>query len=689
MEIGTEEIPARFIPQALGAMRELMEACLRDNRVSYGKVIPLGTPRRLVLSVEDVAEKQEDVASKVLGPPVKVAFDEGGRPTKAALSFAEKQGVEVDELLREETEKGLYLCAVKERGGGKTAAVLADLLPALILSIPFPRSMRWGMLDIRFVRPIRWILALFGSEVIPFSLDGIASGNVTYGHRFMSPGPVVVRGAEEYLQAMAERHVLLDPERRMEAVRRAVMEAAERDGGEAVIERDLLTEVSNMVEYPVAACGHFSPEYLGLPREVLVSAMGKHQKYFPVQDARGELLPKFVVVSNTRVSDERVVREGNERVLRARLADAKFFFDEDVERPLERYVDELRGRVFQTELGTIYDKVQRVQELAGYLAECLAPEMKGTVERAAYLCKADLETEMVGEFPDLQGTMGREYARISGESEEVAQAVYEHYLPRFADDALPRSDAGAVLAIADRMDSIVGCFYVGLAPSGSEDPYGLRRQALGIIAILRDRVYRLSLAGAVERAGAVLERNVGRAAGAVVQEEVISFVVQCFSHLLLAEGFAYDLVDSVIAAGCDDVIEVEKRLRALAEFRQRPDFERLTITFKRVSNILPPEDMGEVSRDLLREPAECSLAQSLSEVEDRIRGALREERYGDALLAIATLRDPVDRFFDEVLVMERDEELRRNRLALLGSVASLFVPVADFKSIVVEQRVGG
>lgn len=680
LEIGTEEIPARFIPQTLSSMRDLMGRYFEDYRIPHGPIIPLGTPRRLVLKVEGVAERQQEAVSKVIGPPVKVAFDEGGRPTKAALSFAERQGVAVEELGREDTERGMYLCVVKERAGEEAASLLAELLPKLILAIPFPRGMRWGTLEIRFVRPIHWIVALFGSQVIPFSLDGIASGNVTYGHRFMSPGPVAVRDVEQYMRAMADGHVLLDPGQRLQAVRHVVAEAARREAGEAVMDEALLDEVTNMVEYAVAGCGRFSSQYLTLPRDVLISAMGKHQRYFPVEDGAGKLMPRFVFVSNTRVSDEGVVREGNERVLSARLADAKFFFDEDTKRPLADYVEELAGRVFQAELGNVYDKAQRVQEIAGYLAERLSPRVEEMVRRAAWLCKADLETEMVGEFPDLQGIMGREYALASGEGEAVAQAIYEHYLPRYAGDNLPRSDAGAIVAVADRVDSIVGCFAVGLIPSGSEDPYGLRRQALGTVAILRDRGYRFSLTALVNQAAAVLEHSMSVDTNSV-RSDVISFVNQRMAYLFLTEGYAQDLVNSVIAAGCDDVVQVEKRLQALDEFRRRPDFDKLTVTFKRVSNILPDEEVGQVREDLFCEPAEDELARSVSEVKGRIQEALRRERYGDALQAIATLRRPVDQFFDSVLVMEKDQALRRNRLALLAAVAAFFKPVADFKKI--------
>ncbi|RLB07319.1 MAG: glycine--tRNA ligase subunit beta, partial [Deltaproteobacteria bacterium] len=492
LEVGTEEIPSLFIPKALDAMKEILKNEMDAQRVDYGEIKAVGTPRRLALFAE-LEQRQRPLEKERLGPPKNVAFDTQGRPTKAALGFAQREGVRVDDLEIVHTGKGEYLCVRKQEAGRQTREILSEVLPRLIASIPFPKSMRWSDLELRFARPIHWILALFDAEVVPFTMENLTSASFTRGHRFLHPDLIEVKGFKDYLEGLRQASVVVDPEERRELIRRRVREAAQKVGGRPLEDEDLLEEITYLVEYPVAICGRFDNGYLDLPKEVLITAMQQHQRYFPVVDGQGRLLPYFVAVSNIMARDMEVVREGNERVLRARLADAQFFFQEDQKVPLEQRVQELKGVIFQAKLGTSYEKVIRIRELALRLAEELAPEDKEVVARGAYLCKADLVTEMVGEFPHLQGVMGREYALRSGEDPAVAQVIFEHYLPRFAGDALPSTKAGDMVSIADKLDTIIGCFGVGLIPTGASDPFALRRQALGIIHIILDKGYTISL----------------------------------------------------------------------------------------------------------------------------------------------------------------------------------------------------
>ncbi len=471
LEIGTEEIPAGFIPQALHDLENLVRKELETNRIDFENVRSLGTPRRLVLFVESVSERQRDWEEKKIGPSRQAAFDKDGNPTRAAIGFAKGQSVPVESLQVVQTEKGEYVCATKKEAGKPTADLLPLLFPRMILSIPFQKSMRWADVPIRFVRPIHWILALFGGETIPFEIGNVRSGNVTYGHRFMRPGAIPVEGFQDYLKKTREAFVLVDPGERKKKIEEEMAREETTLSGQVLKDEELLDEVSFLVEYPVALCGGFDSKFLSLPAEVLIHSMKEHQRYFPIVDRQGRLLPQFICISNIAPADPKVVIKGNERVLRARLADAAYFFQEDMKVPLEKRVEQLKQVVFQAKLGTSYEKMSRFRQLASWIAERIDPALKGAVERAAFLCKADLVTGMVGEFPKLQGIVGREYARLSGEKTEVAEAIHEHYLPAFAGDRLPGSPIGDIVSMADKMDTIVGCFGVGLAPTGTADPF--------------------------------------------------------------------------------------------------------------------------------------------------------------------------------------------------------------------------
>ncbi len=680
LEVGTEEIPSRFIPQALEGMGEILRKEMEVQRVEWGEIKWMGTPRRLTLFAE-LEESQRPLEKERIGPPKSAAFDPQGKPTKAALGFARREGVSVEELEVVEKEKGEYLCVRKQEGGKQTREILSEVLPRLITSIPFPKSMRWADLELHFARPIHWIVALFDGETVLFTLENLTSAPFTRGHRFLHPDSIEVKGINDYLEKLRQASVIVDPGERKELIRRGVQEAAQQVGGRPMEDEDLLEEVTYLVEYPEAVLGAFDSEYLDLPREVLVSAMQQHQRYFPVVDGQGGLVPYFVAVSNTTPRDMDVVRQGNERVLRARLADAQFFFQEDQKVSLEERVEELKGVIFQAKLGTSYEKVMRFRELAVRLAEELVPADKEVVARGAYLCKADLVTEMVGEFPQLQGVMGREYALLSGEDPAVAQVIYEHYLPRFAGDKLPTATAGDLVSIADKLDTIIGCFGVGLIPTGTSDPFALRRQALGVIHIILAKGYSLSLSALIKMGLEPLMAKIERYPEEV-QTDIQAFFRGRFVNLLVSQGYSGDLVEAVLSVQVDDLVDARSRMEALNTFRRRPEFEPLAVAFKRVANILRKVDYKEgADPSLFETPQEEGLHQRYQEIEGRFSGSIKTGDYEGALAELAMLRAPVDEFFDHVLVMTDDEKLRANRLALLGEIDRLFSQIADFSQV--------
>jgi len=687
LEIGSEEIPAGFLPGALDALGELAAGALKESRLSHGAVTTMGNPRRLALIVREVAERQEDSVREVTGPPKKAAYDTDGRPTKAAEGFARSQGVDVGSLKVISTDKGEYLCAVIDEPGRPATEVLAEVLPKLILSIPFPKSMRWRDGEIRYARPIHWILALLGHEIIDFELDGIKSSNLSRGHRFMSPGAFMVQGAGSYLHQCADSFTILDPAERRRMVEEQISELAASLGADVLPDEGLMVEVGNLVEYPVALMGRFDKEFLNLPREVLVNAMREHQRYFALTDKDGYLMPNFITVSNTKAEDMDVVRAGNERVLRARLSDARFFFEEDMAKTLEDRVPELKKVVFQEKLGSVYDKVQRVVHLSEYVAETLYADNDITrhAKRAAKLCKADLVTSMVYEFANLQGIVGCDYAHRNGEHEEVSAAIMEHYMPRFSGDAVPRTKTGTAVSIADKMDTIAAIFSIGKTPTGSMDPYALRRQALGIISIIYQGAISMSLRALVSRAVELLKVEQDKRAR--LEAEVLEFFRQRVNILLTGEGFSYDTVDAVLAREFDDIIDVKDRIISLAEFRKTSEFAPFMTAFKRVANIIPEGFEGAVDEGLLSDDAEKELLAHYRSISQEVFSLIDGGRYMDALSKIATLRPYVDKFFDDVMVMDKDEKIRDNRLALLNLLAGMFFRIADLKEISVA--VGG
>lgn len=680
LEIGTEEIPAGFLPPAMADLERLLRKELESARVRFDAVRTLATPRRLAVVVSGVAVEQERQELTVTGPSVQVAFDPQGNPTKAAQGFARANGVEVSELSRMETDKGAYIYISKVLEGRPVADLLPEMLPRVIMAIPFRKSMRWKDLDIRFARPIHWLVALFDGLVVPFTLGNLQTGNLSRGHRFMAPAPFPVQDAAGWEKELERRFVIADPQRRKEIIAREVERVAHSLGGEMISDPALLEEVSYLVEDPTPLCGSFEEKYLELPRELLITTMRGNQRYFTLNSPQGELLPRFITVANTRAEDPQVVVRGNERVLRARLSDAMFFWKEDQKVALESRLENLKNVVYQAKLGTSYEKVMRFRQIALCLADRLDPAARELTERAALLAKCDLETGMVYEFPELQGVMGREYARLEGEDSRVCTAIYEHYLPTQAGGELPSDTVGAFVSIADKIDTVCGCFGVGLIPTGTADPFALRRSAIGILNILLSRGFRVSLPELVDRSLGLLEPKLTRPL-AEVRAEVLEFFRGRFFHMLTAQNWPQDVVDAVLAAAFDDPVDALERVKALSALKGMENFEPLAVAFKRIVNIIKGGLDRPVDPALFQASCEGELYGALQKVQGEVEARVEAGDYAAALQAIATLRGPVDNFFDGVMVMDKEEAVRENRLALLTSVARLFKGTADFSRI--------
>ncbi|HUW65497.1 MAG TPA: glycine--tRNA ligase subunit beta [Spirochaetia bacterium] len=691
LEIGTEEMPARFISAAMASLSELAQARLAEERLICGPVRTAATPRRLALLVEDLPDRQPPLVREVKGPAAKAAFDEDGRPTRAGAGFAKSQGVRIEDLVvRPGTHpKGGsgsgtvdYVFAIQEKAGRPLTDVLRDVAPALITSLSFPKPMRWGSLEFPFIRPIRWLVALLDDAVVDFELAGCRAGRRTYGHRVLGRA-VELAHAAQYFERLREIYVIADVEERRETILRQIHALAGAAGGSVREDPDLLEEVNNLVEYPTALAGRIEEEYLSLPRAVLITSMREHQRYFPVEMPGGSLAPLFITVRNGSADHLDTVRTGNERVLRARLADAAFFYREDLRQPLESRVEDLRKIVYLEGLGTLYDRTRRIGELAGKIAGAMSltgQDLKH-LERAATLAKADLTTAMVYEFTELQGTMGREYATAGGEHPAVAQAIYEHYLPRFAGDELPASPAGCALALADKLDHVAAIFSQNLLPSGSQDPYALRRQALGVCHIVLAGDFHLSLSRLVAWTFEGLAGFSFKLEEQVAQTEVLEFFRSRVRGLFLERGLSYDTVEAVLSYGCDDIADVWARAAALQDFRAGQEFTSLMAAYARPHHLSKDAPAGRVNPSLFRDPAEEDLYRrclaSRMEVERYMAGA----DYGRALGAIAGLAGPVDNFFNAVMVMVDDPELKQNRLALLQEVAALTASVADLSRL--------
>jgi glycyl-tRNA synthetase beta chain len=687
-EIGAEEIPAGFVPPALRQLKEDLARGLDEARLDHGEVEAVGTPRRLAVWARAVAPKQADARSEALGPPVAQAFDAEGRPTQAALGFARSQGVDVSALGRAQTPKGERVAVTKVEKGRRSEQVLPALLERLAGGLRFKKAMRSRWDDVTFARPVRWMVALYGGKPLKVRHGSVASGKVTYGHRFLAPRPIQLKGTpEDYLAKLRKARVLADPVERRAALEAELTRAARAAGGKVRPDPALVEQVLNLVEEPTAVAGEFERSNLELPPEVVISEMRDHQRYFAVLDGKGRLKNRFIAVSATRVKDPDVARHGYERVLRARLADARFFFEEDRKRKLHDRIADLGRRTYQAKLGSELERTDRIGAVAAALARAVGKEdLAADVLEAARLAKVDLNTGMVGEFPELQGIMGAHYARLEGMKPEIADAIEDHYRPIGASGEMPRNDVGALVGLADRLHALVGIIGVGEKATGAADPFGLRRATIGILRILLDRGYHLSLSAAIE---VTLDTLAGVKLGAdraVVAEAVLDFV-RGRLKALWSEAYDADLVEAVLAARFDDVVDAKRRLEALAEVKARPDFTSLAVAFKRVANI--QEKAGgpgaaKVDSGLLQDEAEKRLLAEVERVEQEV-GARRAARdYPAVLRNVAALEPAVARFFDEVLVMADDAALRANRLGLMRRVGALFQDLADFRKIQAE-----
>jgi glycyl-tRNA synthetase beta chain len=686
LEIGCEEIPAGFVGPALWYGGQHLEEVLRKARLSFRKVDIYGTPRRLTYFVRDLADRQTASKETVTGPPVAVGLDPSGKPTKAALGFARSQGVEVSALSVIPTDRGEYLGFVREEAARPVSEVLPGIVADFLPAIPFRKSMRWADLDVRFARPVHWIVSLYGDQVLPFTFGDVTAGRVTYGHRFLSPAAVEIPSTGAYASLLADAHVLVDLEDRKGRIRAGIRDAERRIGMKWVEDEPLVETVANLVEYPVVMVGRFEEKYLALPREVLVTSMRNNQKYFVFEDAKGGLFPGFAFVSNMIVPDESVVVAGNERVLRARLSDAEFYYWDDLKIPLFERAQALKKVLFQADMGTYWEKIERMAHVAEYVASFGFPGKAADCRRAAMLSKADLTTGVVKEFPELQGVMGRHYAMRTGETEEIARSVFEHYLPKGQSDDLPSTDVGAAVAIADKIDMVCGCFGVGLIPSGTADPYGLRRHTLGILSILESRGLRIPIEGLVDRSLETLAAKL-KSPAAEVRRKVLEFVAARYLNLRISQGTPADLVEAVLAAGLTDVMDMRSKLDALVAFRSEPAFEPLAEVFKRAINITKAYTGSlAVSESLFEHDEERALHAASAGVSDRVAAAARDGRYAEAFREMAALQPLVAAFFEKVLVMAKDEKVRNNRLALLKGLSAAFASVADFSKVGSSDR---
>lgn len=678
LEIGTEEVPAHVMPGILSQLKENAAKTFEELRIEYKNIKTLGTPRRSALLVDGLAEQQADLSKENRGPAVNIAFDADGNQTKAAQGFARGQGVKPEELVI----KDGYVYAMVHEKGGQTVDLLGDTLKGLVDGLNFPNNMHWADLDYKFIRPLRWLVALYGQDVIDFEVANVKSGRTSRGHRFLSEGDFEIANAEDYVEACRKASIIVDQNERCEMIRQQIAEVAAANGGQAEVNEDLLEEVLYLVEYPTALCGKFDEKYLALPAEAVITPMRDHQRYFPVLKD-GQLLPLFITIRNGGKEHLETVQHGNERVLRARLEDAQFFFDEDRKKTLEQHGEKLKTVVFQDGLGTIYDKALRLEVLAGYIADAIGAneQDKKDAVRAAKLAKADLVTGMVTEFTELQGVMGREYALLDGETKAVAQAIDEHYMPRFAGDSQPASVAGRIVSLADKIDTIVGTFSRGLIPTGSQDPFALRRQALGIVNMLKEAQYHISLSQLVAKAMELL-KIADASQQAKLQNDVADFMKLRLKNVLADAGIRYDVVDAVFVT-VDDIYGVFLRAQAVNE-AVKQDMEKTIQAFVRTGNIArKAEDVqAAVEAGLLAEQVEKDLYKAYEDAASKVEKEVAAQDYAGAIATLSQLAAPIDAFFDGVMVMDKDEKIKNNRLGLLKLVDNLICQVADFSKIV-------
>ena len=681
-EIGTEEIPASYISPALDQLQNMAKETLMEQNLSFGELRVMGTPRRLALSVSNLETLQPDQSVEVTGPPKKAAYDAEGNPTKAAAGFAKSQGVNTDDLRIVETPRGEYVAVTKLQKGRSASNILEDFLPNWITSLDFPKTMRWD--NLRFARPIRWIVAILEDQEIPFQLDTLTAGRITYGHRSLNPEPIKLDSAsvDNYIAKLEMANVIVNHDLRRTEIQKQITEILNSEDCETAIDQDLLDQVNFLVENPQAIVGSFSESHLDLPAEVLITSMKKHQRYFPMIKSDKQLVAKFISISNGTDGNIDTVRHGNERVLRARLADATFFYQEDRRTTLADRDRKLQSVIFQVKLGSLYDKVKRLESLSSFIAQQMQVDntTKDYAVKAAYLCKSDLTTQMVAEFPTLQGVMGRYYALEADAPPRVAIAIEDHYRPVAADSDLPTSLEGSILSIADKIDTIVGYFGINEKPTGSQDPYSLRRQAIGILRVLQKLDLSVSFSALVEKTIELYKVNLSEN----TKVEVLDFVRGRLKVLLQTKGYVPDEIEVVLATGEIDVSDIEKRIQAVSNFRSSANFSQVYPAFNRVLRILPDSLPKEIDPDLFEDDAEQKLSSLIIGMDADLNKLIKSQNYDKLLIKLSALQPAIDQFFDQVLVMAEDLDVRQNRFTLLNAIGQRIYAIGDLTKLVIS-----
>ena len=684
-ELGMEEVPSEPLKSMLRQVEQNVKKYLSLYNIEYKKSQVLATPRRIVLFIENCSETQKDSALEVKGPPKKAAFDSEGKPTKAADGFSKSQKIKVTDLVIKEVGGGEYVFAIKKEKGKETFSLLPEILKKVVLDIKFSKAMRWDEGHTRFIRPIRWMLALWGNKIIPIKIDTIKSSDKTYGHRFLSEKTIKIKNASGYFNKIKENNVVVDQKERAKIIKKEAL-AVTKGIGSPLIHQKVMDEVVNLVEFPNCILGSYSKKYLSLPKDVLITVLEHYQRYFPVVDEKKRLLPNFIVISNGDKGEKKRIRKGNERVIKARLADAEFFYSEDLKKSLSSRVEDLSGIIFQKELGDLRKKIERIKKLGVYtckLLDCKEDTVK-VVKRASHLSKADLLTEMVYEFPELQGAIGKEYAKKTGESKEVAQAIFEHYLPRQKDDILPQTLAGQIISIADKIDTITGYFIVGLIPTGSEDPYSLRRQGQGINLIVMKNKLRLNLEELIKFSLNLYQKSISRNFQKEDKfRELMEFFKNRMRRYFKNLSYEHDLIEAIVSVDFTNMYSLQERIEVLKRMKEKEkNWDDLMTPYTRCKNLSNLILGNLVKKDLLLEKEEKILFDQLQKAEYDVIEAFKKSNYSKILKIYTGLRKYIDDYFDEVLVMCEDKKLQENRIRLLNRIVEVFLKFADFSKIV-------
>ncbi len=683
LEIGVEELPARYIEDAKAQLKENTKNALEKERIEYENIKVLSTPRRLTVIVYGLSDKGKSLENIVKGPSKKIAFDEENNPTKALLGFMKGQGVELKDTYIDSLNGEDYVYARSTQDGKEIEEVLKDSLDFIIKNINFPKSMKWGGKNLKFARPIRWLITLLDDKVLNYELEGIKSNNITRGHRFLGKNHIEVDKIENYEEILKENYVIVDEAKRRDIIKYGMEKLAREKGGSVQKDELLLDEVTNLVEYPTPIIGRIKDEYLKLPFDVITTPMKEHLRYFPVLDDKHRLLPYFITVRNGDNQYEEIVIKGNEKVLGARLEDAKFFYKEDMKYPLEDYLEKLKTVTFHEKLGSMYDKTIRINKLANKIGDYLqvGDETMRNLDRASYLAKADLVTKMVTEFTELQGKIGMEYASQKGENEIVSLSIFEQYLPRYAGDKLPSTTSGSILSISDKLDSICGLFAIGIQPTGSQDPFAMRRGAIGIINIINDKKLNVSLMDLIDFSLYIYVEENGLACDyKKVRKEIVEFFMGRVRNIFLEKGLSYDIIDSVINSGTDNIYDMKIRSEKIDQWAKSEDIADMLSSFNRISTLAVKGDSTEVKRDLLS-PEGISLYDAYNNIEEKVDSFISKKEYDKALVLLSSLKQPIDNFFDSVMVMVDDIEIRNNRLALIKKIYLKMLKICDITYI--------